>query len=289
MTSSSPPPQPEVPWWTQACAVTAPVVLAGAWLYAAGAGSGIDAGRAKPPELTMTPGWWVTPAAVTITGVAYVLIGAGLRPADRSARALLAAGGALTVLSGWMPVLGRTGFWHTNVTNLALVTLCVWPALVTPERPQIPAVLQRRFGESLAVGLGALLLLYVGTRTDPLAVGSSYSFQHRLLMTAQATTPLMIVLGLAVNALRQRRARVDSNGGAVDGGLRRVHRGQLGADQHQRGVGVVRLGDGGQAEVGDDARAEHEAVGRPAELEVAELVAFADMTSGRDVGADHAG
>jgi len=220
-----------VPWWGFVSAAAAPTVLSGACLHAAvGSGQALTGGRLA--DLTAAPGWWLTPTAMTVAGVAHVVTAAGLRPADITGRCLLAIGGALTVVSGWIPLLGRNGFWHTNVTHLALVTLCVWPALLTPQRRQIPAVLQRQFGESLAVALGALLLLYVTTRTDPLRAGSAYGLQQCLLMTAQSAAPLLILLGLRLNAPPQNGARSStgsspsgradrSTGGRQDGPSRR--------------------------------------------------------------------
>src|SRR5438045_3487333 len=66
----------------------------------------------------------------------------------------------------------------------------------------------------------------------------------------------------------------------------RMSGGQLGADTYQAGMGIVRLGDGLQAEVGDRPWAEDEAVGGAAELEVTELLAFADVVARPDVRSD---
>lgn len=58
---------------------------------------------------------------------------------------------------------------------------------------------------------------------------------------------------------------------------------------HERRVGDVGLGKRVEAEVGDDARSEVKAVGRAAELEVAEFVALGHVMPRRDVGVDDAG
>lgn len=65
------------------------------------------------------------PGVATGVGLAYLASAVGLRPADVTGRGFLAAGGVLTALSGWMPVVGLLGVWHTNVTYLAFVTLGV--------------------------------------------------------------------------------------------------------------------------------------------------------------------
>ena len=56
---------------------------------------------------------------------------------------------------------------------------------------------------------------------------------------------------------------------------RRVGDGEFRADMHERRVGVVRLGNGREGEVGDHAGAEGEAVRGTAELEVPEFLPLA--------------
>ncbi len=194
-----------IPWWAQVSAVTAPALLVSSWLLTGGVAVSKAPARLSLSDLTTQPGWWLMPAVVTGVGLAYLVSAAGLRPADVTGRGFLAAGGALTVLSGWMPVLGRSGVWHTNVTYLAFVTLGVWPALIASDRLDAPLVLRRRSGEVLAVGLGALLLLCVMSGMDPRADGSGYGLQQRLLMTAQALVPLVIVLGVELHLAATRR------------------------------------------------------------------------------------
>ena len=64
---------------------------------------------------------------------------------------------------------------------------------------------------------------------------------------------------------------------------------QAGADAHERGVGVAGLGDRGHREVADHSWSEDEAVGGASELEVPELLALDDMTSGLDARVDDTG
>lgn len=153
--------------------------------------------------LTPSPAWWLTPAAATAAGTAYVVTAVGLRPAEPVSRWLLAAGGGFTVISGWLPMVGRVGLWHTTITDIGWVTLCVWPALVAPGRQPLPRVLRRSFGEGLAVALGALLLLCVVTSDTVIGAGETYGLPQHLLMTAQAAVPLLIVLGLTHAAPRK--------------------------------------------------------------------------------------
>lgn len=178
--------QPRVPWWASASAVVAPVALLGAWLI---------------PE----PVWWLSPFAATLAGSAHVVTATGLRPVDPAGRVSLAAGGALAALSGWLPLVSG-GLWHTMVTNLAWVTLSVWPALIAPDHQPLPRVLRRSFGECLAVALGALLLLCVVTRETVIGAGHTDGLPQHLLMTAQAAVPLIIVVGLRLTAPRGQSA-----------------------------------------------------------------------------------
>jgi hypothetical protein len=59
---------------------------------------------------------------------------------------------------------------------------------------------------------------------------------------------------------------------------------ELGADEHQRRVGVVRLRNRSECELGDHARAKDETVGRAAELEVTELLTLPGVIAGRRSG-----
>src|SRR4051794_17884084 len=64
--------------------------------------------------------------------------------------------------------------------------------------------------------------------------------------------------------------------------------GELRADEHQRRVGVVRLGNCREVEIRDGARAKDETVSRTAELEVPELLTLGDVVAGRHVRVDDA-
>lgn len=205
LTPDTPGRQATVPWWAHVSAAVAPSVLLLLCLHSALTGSGDHVTGSGARDLAAGVGQWLTPTALTVAGAALVVTAAGMRPADLTGRWVLAIGGAFTVVGSWLPMLGHHGFWHTIVTNLALVTLCVWPALLTPERRRVPAALRRPFGRSLAVGLGALLLLYVST--DPSGAAFTVDLPQGLLMTAQSATPLVILLALRRNPLAQQAAR----------------------------------------------------------------------------------
>lgn len=64
---------PGLAWWAQVSAVTGPAALVAGWVSADHVDMG-DGGLGGwgLSDLAMEPGWWVTAAAVTVAGVAYV-------------------------------------------------------------------------------------------------------------------------------------------------------------------------------------------------------------------------
>ena len=186
-------PRLEVPWWARAAAVAGPAALVGAWLFA---GVGDSANDSLPGTLTggsHAPGWWASPAAVMVAGLADIVVAAGLRPGATTGRWLLAIGGAIGVVAAGMSVLNRTGFLYQELTNVALVTLCVWPVALTPAQESGSPGRMRRLGDGLFVGLGVLSTWYVITRTGSATTRSSYGLPQRLLVLAQSVAPLIVV------------------------------------------------------------------------------------------------
>ncbi len=78
------------------------------------------------------------------------------------------------------------------VTYLAYIALAVWPAVIARNRPDAPLVLRPRFGQVVALVLGVLLLLTV---TQIVVAGPVLGLTERVLTTAQAVVPLVVVLG----------------------------------------------------------------------------------------------
>ncbi len=222
----------EVPWWSRVSAVAGPAALGSAWLLSVVSGSAHDSSSGRLTGGSPAPWWWVTPVAVMVAGVADVVTAGGLRPAAATGRWLLAVGGLILVVAAVLSVLNRTGFLYQDLGNVALVTLCVWPAAITPDRRSPTLGLQRRWGEALAAGLGALLVLYVLARTGSASTSSSYGPLQRLLLLAQSLAPLIVIVGLRVRRVRRRAPgpTVDHRPSPADARRPPIHAGHSAAD-----------------------------------------------------------
>lgn len=203
VTSTAPvrlPALPRIPWWGRLSAVVAPVALTGGWLWAGATTRGFDPVRQTISDLAAVdaPSRWVMTTALVLTGLAHIVTAVGLRPADVAGRVLLAVGGVATLIVAWIPnsVAGRNAVGHMIAAYLAFATLSVWPAVIALNRPDVPMVLRRRFGQVLAIGLGLIVLLTVA---DIVTGGATLGLRERLLATAQALAPLAVVVGLVTD------------------------------------------------------------------------------------------
>jgi hypothetical membrane protein len=190
------PPLDRVPWWGLTAAAVVPVALVGGWWWAGARTPGYDPVRQSVSDLAAAdaPARWLMTAALVATGLAYVVTAVGLRPADGAGRALLGVGGAGVLLMAWIPnaTPGRNAVGHMIATYLTYIALTAWPAVIARNRPDAPLVLRRRFGQVVAIGLGVLLLLTVA---EIVVGGSTLGLRERVLTTAQALVPLVVVLG----------------------------------------------------------------------------------------------
>jgi len=202
VTSAAPPLLPalaRIPWWGQASAVVAPMALTGGWFWAGATTRGYDPVHSTISDLAAVdaPSRWLMTTALVLTGLAHIVTAVGMRPADVAGRFLLGVGGVATLLVAWIPnsVPGRNAVGHMIVAYLAFATLSVWPAVIAVNRPDAPLVLRRRFGQVLAIGLGLLVLVTVA---DIVTDGATLGLRERLLATAQALAPLVVVIGTVV-------------------------------------------------------------------------------------------
>ena len=190
------PPLERVPWWGFATAVLTPLVLVGGWLTAGAMVRGYDPVRSSVSDLAAagSPSHWVMTAALVLTGLGYAATALALRPADVTGRGLLFVGGVAVLLTAWIPneEQGRNSVGHMIVTYLAFIALTVWPSVIARNRPDAPWVLRRRFGQVVAVVLGVLFLLTVA---EIVVGGGTLGLRERMLTTAQALVPLVVVLG----------------------------------------------------------------------------------------------
>ena len=136
-------------------------------------------------------------AALVFTGLGYLVTAVGLRPADGAGRALLGIGGVAVLLTAWIPnsTAGRNAVSHMIATYLAYVALAVWPAVIARNRQDAPLVLRRRFGQVTAVVLSVPVLL---TIAEIATGGPTLGLRERVLTTAQAVAPLIVVIGCRV-------------------------------------------------------------------------------------------
>jgi hypothetical membrane protein len=190
------PPLDRVPGWGLAAAVVAPVALVGGWWWAGALTPGYDPVRQSISDLAAVdaPTRWLMTSALVVTGLAYLVAAVGLRPADGAGRGLLGVGGAAVLLVAWIanPNPGRNAVAHMIATYLAFIALTVWPAVIARNRPDAPLVLRPRFGQVVALGLGVLVLLTVA---EIVVGGATLGLRERVLTTAQAVVPLVVVLG----------------------------------------------------------------------------------------------
>jgi len=189
-------PLPRVPWWGLVAAVATPVVPVGGWLVAGSVVRGYDPVRSSVSALAAgdSPSRWLMTAALILTGLGYVTTAVGLRPADITGRGLLVVGGVGVLLTAWIPnsTMGRNSVGHMIVTYLAFIALTVWTGVIARNRPDAPLVLRRRFGQVVTIVLGVLLLLTVA---EIVVGGATLGLRERVLTTAQALVPLVVVLG----------------------------------------------------------------------------------------------
>jgi len=193
---------PTVPWWVLASAVLAPVALIGGYLYAGSLVSGYDPVRSTISDLAAenAPNRWVMTLGLVLTGLAHVVTAVGLRPADPAGRALLGVGGVATLIVAWIPnnFMGHNFVGHMIAAYLAFGALSAWPAVIARNVPHAPMVLRRRFGQVTASMLGVLVLV---TLADIITGGATLGLRERVLASAQALVPLLVV-----GALRARDA-----------------------------------------------------------------------------------
>jgi hypothetical membrane protein len=193
------PPLPEIPWWARASAVVAPVALAGGWWWAGAIPARYDPVHSTISDLAAAeaPTHWLMTTALVVTGVAYVITAVGMRPADVTGRAILAAGGVATLLTAWIPnaAAGHNSAGHMISAYLAFLTLSVWPSVIARNRPDAPLVLRPRFGQVVSVVLLALVLL---TIADIVTDGATLGLRERLLATAQSVAPLVVLVGIVM-------------------------------------------------------------------------------------------
>ena len=157
----SPPTVKAIPRWTVAAGVAAPALLVAGFLAAAALQPrSYNPVRDTISELASqraTDSWVMTSALVSL-GLCYLLCAAGLRPAGRVCRCLLATGGLATLAIAALrqPSHGYS-LGHELAVIAAALTCCTWPAFAW-HRPQHAPLLARHPSYAAAgvqIGLAA--------------------------------------------------------------------------------------------------------------------------------------
>lgn len=185
-----------MPWWGVVSSTAAPVLLIGGWTVAANAQPGgfdpvaetisaLAAGDAADPGL-MT---W----ALVGVGGCHVATALALRPARLAGRAVLATGGAATVLVALNPLpSGTSGSQpHVIAATVALTALATWPLLGWQHGRHVPVGLR----PPVSTGAGVALLILLGWfLAELVAEGDRVGGAERVASAAQAMWPLIVVL-----------------------------------------------------------------------------------------------
>ena len=174
-------------------ATTAVVALVGGWTWAAA----LQPGGFDQVEETIsalaasaTPHRWVMSVGLVVTGLAHLVTAWALVPARRPGRAILAAGGVLTLAVAALPMPSRTesSAAHTVVAAASFVLLGLWPWFAA--RPDGPAVLTPRVARSAAV----VMTLAVASLALGLG-GPAFGLHERVVALLTVGWPLVTALG----------------------------------------------------------------------------------------------
>lgn len=166
-----------MPRWGLATAAAAPILLVAGWTIAAKLQpDGFDSVTQTISELAAADAShrWVMTAAILGTGASQIATAVALRPAARSGRLLLAAGGVFTVLVALnpLPPEGQSAFAHAIVAAGSFAALAAWPLVSWQRGAVVPWALRRSV--SVTAGCGLVLAtawLFREVLTDGETVG----------------------------------------------------------------------------------------------------------------------
>jgi hypothetical membrane protein len=182
----------QVARWAVVSAVASPVLLIGGWAIA---------------EVRQPPGYnpirdtisalaasgasdrWLMTSALAGLGVCHMVTALGLRPARDAGRAVLACGGAATVLVATFPQPAHgNSVAHTIAATIAFIALGGWPIFAARRRPCAP-LLTRTASTIATVGLLSLVVWFAAE-----IHGGERGLAERAAASAQALWPLAVVL-----------------------------------------------------------------------------------------------
>ncbi|MGW6131415.1 DUF998 domain-containing protein [Cellulomonas sp. NPDC055163] len=214
MPAPRPTDRPPVPPWALASAIAAPVAMIGSWTVAAAVQGDFDAVRETISALAASDvtAPWVMTAGLALTGVAHVVTAAGLRALPRLARTVHAVGGLATLAVAALPV---DAFPHPHgvAAGIGFGALALWPAAAWS--PGASGVRRRAVALGAAGVLTGLLVLFVaelqGATPDG---GAATGLTERLVAGAQALWPLVVVVALRREDVRDARVAREAPDGA---------------------------------------------------------------------------
>jgi hypothetical membrane protein len=181
-----------IPWWALGSAGTAPVLLVGGWTLAqARQPPGYSPVRDTISALAAygATDRWIMTSALAGLGACHVMTAAGLRPARRAGRVMLAGGGLATVLVATFPQPAHgNSVAHTVAATVAFTALSAWPALASRRRILAPLLTRRTSAAASAVMLGLVVWFALELH------GGQRGLAERAAAGAQALWPLAVVV-----------------------------------------------------------------------------------------------
>lgn len=163
----------------------APVALIGGWSLAASRQpAGYDAVRETISALAAhgATDRWIMTSGLAVLGICHLVTASGLDEAGPSGRALLALGGAATVLVSALP---QPATGHVAAASVGFGALAVWPAAAG-----VP-------GRTSSRVASAALLALVGWLVVELRGGNLLGLSERAVAGAEAIWPLVVAVILA--------------------------------------------------------------------------------------------
>lgn len=180
----------------------APVALIGGFTVAALAyPGGFDSAHGTISALAAlgSPVRMVMTTALLVTGVCHLVTAWSLRGLRRTARVLLATGGAATVAVAAFPlgVDGRSAA-HAAAATIAFLALSLWPAWIRARTGELPPLLRPGVTRGAALVLSVMSLAFFVLVADD-ATSLPLGTLERVLAGAQALVPLAVVLALVAD------------------------------------------------------------------------------------------
>lgn len=180
-----------IPRWAFVSAVVGPVLLVVGWTIAAARQpAGYDPIRDTISSLAARGATdrWIMTSALAGLGACYMVTAAGLRPARRTGRAVLAGGGLATVLVATFPQPVRgNSVAHTVAATVAFTTLALWPVLAARHQARSPLLSRPPCIAATAVMVALVLWFVVEIH------GGHRGLAERAAAAVEALWPLAVV------------------------------------------------------------------------------------------------